>query len=123
MSKAIRKMAFAVIVFSLVFGAVTALAISDTEFSRIEALLAALDQSQDIQFIRNGKAYNSKRAVSHLNRKLRSVKDKLTSAEQFIDEVASGSSVSGDPYLVRYPDGSEILSRDFFYQLLKKLNI
>jgi hypothetical protein len=106
----------------LVLWPVPARAVSDAELGRIEALLSALGQSQDLEFIRNGKAYPAGKAVSHLRTKLNHVKGKLSSAEEFIDEVASGSSLSGKPYQVRLADGTEITANEYFHSLLREID-
>ncbi|MDR1298185.1 MAG: DUF5329 domain-containing protein [Deltaproteobacteria bacterium] len=94
-------------------------ALSEVEAGRVEGLLAALGEAGSLEFIRNGKAYSASRAVSHLRSKLNRVKDRLSTAEEFVDKVASGSSMSGDPYLVRFADGREITAGEYFHDLLK----
>jgi hypothetical protein len=70
----------------------------------ISALLQALGSSQ-CDFFRNGSWYDSARAESHLARKLDYFERKglLSTAEAFIDDAASQSSMSGKPYQVRCP--------------------
>jgi hypothetical protein len=70
----------------------------------IVALLHALGSSQ-CEFFRNGSWYDSARAESHLERKLDYFERKglLSTAEGFIDDAASQSSMSGKPYQVRCP--------------------
>ncbi|MBV9725650.1 MAG: DUF5329 family protein, partial [Gammaproteobacteria bacterium] len=45
--------------------------VAPTEQARIEYLLQIVGSMHDAQFIRNGKAYDSSAAVSHLRSKLR----------------------------------------------------
>ena len=54
-------------------------------------------------FIRNGSEHNAADAESHLRLKLSKTKKRLSTAEQFVDKVASGSSISGKPYQVKLP--------------------
>jgi hypothetical protein len=70
--------------------------------AEIDALLARL-QAPGCQFNRNGSWYSGPEARSHLLRKLEAIEGRVTvqSTEQFIQLAASGSSVSGKPYLVR----------------------
>jgi hypothetical protein len=95
-------------------------ALSPQESERVEKFLTLLGQRTDLVFIRNGKEYPVNKAVSHLRRKLKNSADKLTSAEQFLDNVASGSSISGQPYLIRRPGGANEKAGPFFHELLKK---
>jgi hypothetical protein len=93
-------------------------AASTSETSRIEYLLTVVASMHDAQFIRNGKAYDSAAAVSHLRSKLRVAGGRVKTAEDFIRYCASESSVSGEPYEIRFADGRVVLSADFLRQKL-----
>jgi hypothetical protein len=97
-----------------------ALALSPGEEARVEALLAALQQRDDVVFIRNGNEYDAARAASHLRLKFDHSKNRLGSAEEFIDKVASSSSLSGKPYMVREAGQAPRPAREFFHQLLER---
>jgi hypothetical protein len=58
-------------------------------------------------FIRNGKEYDASAAVSHLKTKLLFAGRRVQTARQFIVNVASRSSQSGNPYEIRLPDGKQ----------------
>jgi hypothetical protein len=58
-------------------------------------------------FIRNGKAYPASEARVHLEGKYAALKDRMRTAEDFINLVASRSSLSGDSYRVRCNPGEE----------------
>lgn len=73
------------------------------EREKIDLLLASLEQS-NATFIRNGTAYSGEDAADHLRRKLRAAAATIT-AEEFIETLASRSSVSGQQYKVRTNDG------------------
>ncbi|HET6585148.1 MAG TPA: DUF5329 domain-containing protein [Nannocystaceae bacterium] len=77
-----------------------------SETARIEALIAAVEAS-GIVFIRNGSEHSASDAAAHLRSKWSRAGDRVTTAESFIDVLASTSSQSGDPYRVRLPDGTE----------------
>ena len=68
----------------------------------IDALLARL-QSSGCSFQRNGSWHDGAEARSHLLRKLQYLEDRdlVQTTEQFIARAATGSSLSGKPYLVR----------------------
>ncbi|TCI11331.1 hypothetical protein EZM97_11645 [Dyella soli] len=73
-------------------------------------------------FIRNGKSYGAAEAESHLVDKLRYLErtNKLNSAEDFIEQAGSRSSLTGKPYLVDC-DGSERTSAEWLTQELQQL--
>jgi hypothetical protein len=91
-------------VLLLVAASLTALADPAPPVARaeIDALLTKL-QSSACEFNRNGSWYNADQAKSHLQMKLRYLEDRnlVQTAEQFIERAATGSSMSGKPYLVR----------------------
>jgi hypothetical protein len=74
------------------------------------------------QFNRNGKWYDSSRAVSHLNRKYDYLlkRDLVPTAEAFIERAASESSASGKPYLVKCGEEPEVQSAAWFRAALEK---
>lgn len=70
--------------------------------AEVDALLSRL-QASGCEFNRNGSWYAGADAKAHLLKKLDHLegKDLVKTAEQFIERGASGSSMSGKPYLVR----------------------
>ncbi len=70
--------------------------------AEIDGLLSRLESSR-CGFNRNGTWHTATEARAHLLRKLKHLEDKgaVQSAEQFIELVASSSSTTGQPYLVR----------------------
>lgn len=76
------------------------------ERARIEALLARVRVS-GIVFIRNGSDHTAEEAAKHLGDKWSRAGDRITTAEEFIEQLASRSSQSGEAYRVRLPDGTE----------------
>ena len=71
--------------------------------------------------MRNGKAYDASTAAKFLRGKWNSRKSEIASAEDFIAKVASVSSTTGKPYLIRFEDGREVPSAEFFRAELAKL--
>lgn len=57
--------------------------------------------SSSCTFVRNGSEYSAEKARDHLAIKYRFVGDRISTAEDFIKYLASGSSVSGEPYHVK----------------------
>ncbi|WP_176691697.1 YfeK family protein [Superficieibacter electus] len=92
--------------------------LSPHEEARINAMLTALAQKQDLTFIRNGDAHNCEEAVSHLRLKLSNTRNRIDTAEQFIDKVASSSSISGKPYIVKIPGKSDENAKSYLHALI-----
>ncbi|RPJ72922.1 MAG: hypothetical protein EHM15_08085 [Desulfobacteraceae bacterium] len=100
---------------------VTAEGLSAMEAEKIEDLIAAVKHQTDAAFIRNNQAYDSTVAAEFLRRKWRAQAARVGSAEDFIEMVASFSSTSGRPYLIRFEDGREIACSVFLRAELAKL--
>jgi len=86
---------------------------SAPETAKIEKLLAALGELEDVNFIRNGRAHSAEQAVAHMRRKWEAAGSKITSAEDFIEKIGTRSSSTGEPYQLRYADGRVQNSADF----------
>jgi len=78
------------------------------EEKQILALIAAIERMTDAAFIRNGRPYGSAAAAEFLRRKWRQREADVRSADDFIEKVASISSTTGQPYLIRFSDDREI---------------
>jgi hypothetical protein len=92
-----------------------------SEDDKIELLIRYIESMDDARFIRNGTEYSSERAARHLRKKWGQVKTRIHTAEQFIDDIASRSSVSDKPYLIRRADGSTVTSRDALQKKLEEI--
>jgi hypothetical protein len=99
----------------------SAQALSLQEETRVNTLLSALEKRSTRVFIRNGDAHSAAEAGGHLKLTLGHTRDRLRTAEQFIDQVASSSSISGKPYWVREPGKAERKAGDFLHELLGQL--
>ncbi len=91
------------------------------EQERIAALLAAVDHS-GARFVREGKEYSGADGRRHLERKLRYAGDRVVTAEDFIEGIASRSSTTGRPYKVRLPAGEEMEAGVWFRQKLAEID-
>lgn len=89
--------------------------------AEIAGLMDALSSS-GCRFQRNGSWHDATEARNHLQRKYDYLlkKDKVDSAEQFIDRAASRSSMSGRAYMVRC-DGKEQDAGNWFNGQLRRL--
>lgn len=70
------------------------------------------------RFVRNGTEHPAPEAADHLRRKLTSVRREL-SPEQFIEHVASKSSMSGRPYAIRCDGRPEETAGDWLRRALR----
>jgi hypothetical protein len=93
-----------------------------SEEGRIEALIKHVEGLEGATFVRNGSPYDAKTAARFLRAKRDAKKDEIKTAAEFIEKVASTSSTSGKPYLIRFKDGRETKSSDYLKAQLKKLN-
>jgi membrane-bound lytic murein transglycosylase len=105
--------------------AFAAVAIGETlpaaERVRIESLIAAVEKLPDATFVRNGKAYKPATAAKFLRGKWDDRAREVRTADDFIVKVASKSGTTGRPYLVRFADGREITTAEFFRAELAKM--
>lgn len=92
--------------------------VAATAESEIEQLLEFVAQS-GCEFERNGSSHSSVDAADHLRLKYRRGKRYVSSAEQFIDRLATESSWTGKPYMVRC-EGREQPSGAWLYQALEE---
>ena len=88
--------------------------------AEIEALLTAIGTS-GCTFIRNNEPGDAAGARAHLERKYRYARKKLDSAEDFIERVASQSSMTGRPYLVECRGKSQQPAREWLFGRLAEI--
>ena len=90
-----------------------------SEAAKIQYLIASVETLEGAKFIRNGREYDTRAASEHLRLKLKVAGDKVRTAEDFIKLCASQSSITGEPYLIRFADGTTVRSEVFFRNKLK----
>jgi hypothetical protein len=91
------------------------------EKEKIQALIKALENLKDATFIRNGSDYNARAAARFLRGKWQAQEKEIKTAVDFIDKVASVSSTSGKPYVIRFKGAPEVKCGDYLKEELKKL--
>ena len=91
------------------------------EQARIDRLIDAVAQAKTARFIRNGREYPAADAATFLREKLKSRRESIHSAADFIDQVASRSSTTGEPYRLRFADGRIETSEQFLRAALARL--
>jgi hypothetical protein len=72
-------------------------------------------------FIRNGEEHAPAEAADHLQRKWDYAADDISTAEEFIEQLASKSSTTGEPYRIRLADGTEQPSGQYLRERLAEL--
>lgn len=95
-------------------------AVPDGKESLAIAHLTQFVRESGLQFIRNGKSYNADDAANHMDTKLKYARDRLTTADDFINYVASRSSITNKPYYVVTADGKKQELGPWLYAELDK---
>ena len=93
-----------------------------TEKEKIEALIKHLEGLKEATFIRNGSDYDARTAAKFLRGKWKAREKAIKTASDFIENVASVSSTTGKPYVIRFKDAREVKSGDYLKDELKKLD-
>ncbi|MER3441527.1 MAG: hypothetical protein C4296_09160 [Gemmataceae bacterium] len=91
------------------------------EKNKIEALIEHIENLRDATFVRNDRSYDAKTAARFMRGKWEANKADIKSARDFVDKVASVSSTTGKPYLIRFKDGKEVKSGTYLLQVLEKM--
>jgi len=94
---------------------------SAVALSEIRALISAVESTRGAVFIRNGEEYDAQSAADHLRRKLKAAGSRIRSAEDFIDRIASKSSLSGNPYAMRLASGTTVDAGEWFRAQLAQI--
>ncbi len=93
-----------------------------SEKEKIEQLIVSIEQLKNAKFLRNGSLYDATTAAKHLRMKWNKAGSKIKSAQEFIDQIASKSSITGNEYKIVFADGKEILAGTFLNEKLKTLS-
>ncbi len=91
-----------------------------SEKEKIEALIKHVEGLTDAVFVRNGSDYDAATAARFLRGKWDKDPDVKT-ARDFIARVASVSSTTSRPYLIRFKDGHEVKSEEYLTKELEKI--
>lgn len=78
---------------------------SYTENQKIDHLISYIASLEGTQFIRNGSTYSAKDAAAHLQMKREKAGKRIKTADDFIIHIASKSSMSGEPYQIKFANG------------------
>jgi len=91
-----------------------------SEQEKISYLLNIIGTSKLI-FIRNGVEYPGREAKAHLQKKREAVGNAIQTVDDFINNIASHSSITGKPYYIEFPDGTKIESEKWLRDKLTDL--
>ena len=86
--------------------------------TEIEYLLGYISQS-GYRFIRSGKEYAATEGAKHMREKLQRAGGRVKSADDFVRGVASRSFLTGEPYLVKAPDGRQFGAEEWLAKALE----
>ena len=107
------------ILLVLLLGSITAQADESTMDTEIDFLLDTVVSSHCL-FIRNGKEYSAPEAREHLQMKRKRGKRHYSDTEEFIEKIASKSSLSGKDYLIQCGEAPQQTANEWFSALLQK---
>lgn len=116
-----HKMHILSILFVLLTGFIIPLQSSIPEAEKTEKLISYVQNLKGCSFIRNGTAYTPVEAAEHLRLKLKKGAKNAATAQAFIDNLASYSSYSGEPYRIKFANGKTYPIKPFLQQELKRI--
>ncbi len=99
-----------------------AMATMPDEKHKIGYLLDKLVTSH-VSFVRNGEEHNATWARTHLEKKLKNANKPDMTADEFITDIASTSSHTNKPYLIKFKDGHTEESGKWFKEQLDQMPV
>ena len=94
---------------------------SSEEHLRIQALIHRVEKMSSMRFLRNGTAHSAAEAAEHMQAKYAYFKDKIATAEDFVDLCASRSEMTRQPYMVKIGDAAPVEAASFLKDELRTL--
>lgn len=91
------------------------------ESAKIMQLITYIKTLEGASFIRNGSKYSCEEAAKHLQSKWEKHNDKIKTAEEFIQKLASHSGMSGEEYQIQFADGTTKPTAQVLLQELNRL--
>ncbi|GHA71124.1 DUF5329 family protein [Pontibacter akesuensis] len=92
-----------------------------TEEQKVEHLIQLISKMEGATFVRNGSEHAPKAAAAHLEAKWEKHREKIRTARGFVNELASKSGMTGEPYKIRFADGTEKTTNEVLLNELKRL--
>ena len=97
-------------------------AADELEQARIDRLIRFVETRKQMVFVRNGKDHSCREAAMFLRAKYAKLGEHVTTAAQFIDQIASRSSTTGEPYKVRFADGRTLPAAKVLREELSRMD-
>ncbi len=106
--------------FAVLLTAAIASGLDPQSKSEVEELISFV-QTSGVRFIRNGTVYSGAEGADHLRDKLARAGDRVKTTDDFITGIASKSSLSGKPYVVKFADGRTQPTGDWLHEHLAEV--
>ncbi|GAB3828086.1 hypothetical protein GCM10028895_41140 [Pontibacter rugosus] len=87
----------------------------------MEHLIQFVSKMEGATFIRNSSKHSCREAAAHLESKWEKHKDDIQTARDFVNELASKSGMTGEPYKIQFADGTVKTSNQVLMQELQQL--
>lgn len=94
---------------------------SPVEQARIDKLIRHVELQKGMVFIRNGTEYTCEQAAKFLRGKMESMGKEVSTAREFVERIATRSSMSGKPYQIRLADGTLLAAGHYLIDELKRI--
>ncbi|ARS37587.1 DUF5329 family protein [Pontibacter actiniarum] len=101
--------------------AATATAAPYTEEQKVNHLIQVISKMEGATFIRNGSEHTCAEAAEHLESKWEKHKDDVQTAQGFVEKLASRSGLTGEPYRIRFADGTEKTTNEVLMSELQQV--
>jgi hypothetical protein len=105
----------------VLLGPVAAYSQDSVEKEKIEALITHVEGLKGATFVRGRKTYDAASAVKFLRLKWDSKRAEVKTAGEFIRKIATVSSTTGQPYLMRMSDGNTVPFGEYLTRQLQTL--
>jgi Family of unknown function (DUF5329) len=115
--KSLRSFTLSVLLGLFVLPGV-AQALDSAEEHKVDALIHLVGSMREEKFIRNGKEYDTAKAVELIKYKYNKEKPSLKNAREFIEKCAAKSNTTGMPYQIKFPTGKIQNSEEFLKEKL-----
>ncbi len=92
-----------------------------TEAEKIDVLIRSIEMLEDAQFYRNGSLHSAQESADHLRMKLKRAGNRISTAQEFVDNIATKSYLSGKEYKIIFSDGNEVKTGEFLHRILAEL--
>ena len=107
--------------FLMVIMVISSMAFADDATKTDAEIIFIIDhvKNSSFIFIRNGKEHSAEDAYRHMMKKYKYFKDKINSAEAFIELTLTKSTITGKKYKIKLSGSKILLSQDYFLEKLK----